>query len=67
MTCHQNCVASRELGGTEAESTCSETQLSLESQSLVHLLFFQYGDYDPSVHKRGFLAQEELLPKRVRR
>lgn len=27
---------------------------------------FQYGDYDPNVHKRGFLAQEELLPKRVR-
>lgn len=27
----------------------------------------QYGDYDPNVHKRGFLAQEELLPKRVRR
>ncbi|XP_048640835.1 merlin [Marmota marmota marmota] len=26
----------------------------------------KYGDYDPSVHKRGFLAQEELLPKRVR-
>ena len=26
----------------------------------------QYGDYDPTVHKRGFLAQEELLPKRVR-
>uniref|UniRef100_A0A7M4EG84 NF2, moesin-ezrin-radixin like (MERLIN) tumor suppressor n=1 Tax=Crocodylus porosus TaxID=8502 RepID=A0A7M4EG84_CROPO len=25
----------------------------------------EYGDYDPSVHKRGFLAQEELLPKRV--
>ncbi|XP_012499615.1 PREDICTED: merlin isoform X3 [Propithecus coquereli] len=25
----------------------------------------KYGDYDPSVHKRGFLAQEELLPKRV--
>ncbi|NWX00817.1 MERL protein, partial [Caloenas nicobarica] len=24
-----------------------------------------YGDYDPNVHKRGFLAQEELLPKRV--
>uniref|UniRef100_A0A670KNX6 Merlin n=1 Tax=Podarcis muralis TaxID=64176 RepID=A0A670KNX6_PODMU len=24
-----------------------------------------YGDYDPTVHKRGFLAQEELLPKRV--
>ncbi|XP_033619420.1 merlin isoform X3 [Fukomys damarensis] len=24
-----------------------------------------YGDYDPSVHKLGFLAQEELLPKRV--
>ncbi|KAL7986732.1 hypothetical protein Chor_013015 [Crotalus horridus] len=28
-------------------------------------LSLQYGDYDPSVHKRGFLAQEELLPKRV--
>uniref|UniRef100_A0A5F9ZHA0 NF2, moesin-ezrin-radixin like (MERLIN) tumor suppressor n=1 Tax=Homo sapiens TaxID=9606 RepID=A0A5F9ZHA0_HUMAN len=25
----------------------------------------KYGDYDPSVHKRGFLAQEELLPKRM--
>lgn len=42
-------------------------QLSLESQSLALPFFsFQYGDYDPSVHKRGFLAQEELLPKRVR-
>jgi len=26
---------------------------------------FQYGDYDPDVHKPGFLAEEELLPKRV--
>ncbi|XP_044304938.1 merlin isoform X4 [Varanus komodoensis] len=25
----------------------------------------KFGDYDASVHKRGFLAQEELLPKRV--
>uniref|UniRef100_H2ZWP2 Merlin n=1 Tax=Latimeria chalumnae TaxID=7897 RepID=H2ZWP2_LATCH len=25
----------------------------------------KYGDYDPSLHKPGFLAQEELLPKRV--
>ncbi|XP_058850320.1 merlin isoform X2 [Acipenser ruthenus] len=25
----------------------------------------KYGDYDPSAHKPGFLAQEELLPKRV--
>ncbi|XP_063769424.1 merlin isoform X2 [Pseudophryne corroboree] len=25
----------------------------------------KYGDYDASVHKRGFLAEEELLPKRV--
>ncbi|XP_071258593.1 NF2, moesin-ezrin-radixin like (MERLIN) tumor suppressor a isoform X2 [Salvelinus alpinus] len=25
----------------------------------------KYGDYDPNVHKLGFLAQEELLPKRV--
>lgn len=27
--------------------------------------FIQYGDYDPDVHKPGFLAEEELLPKRV--
>uniref|UniRef100_A0A8C0GZD8 FERM domain-containing protein n=1 Tax=Chelonoidis abingdonii TaxID=106734 RepID=A0A8C0GZD8_CHEAB len=25
----------------------------------------QYGDYDPNFHEPGFLAQEELLPKRV--
>ncbi|KAG7318182.1 hypothetical protein KOW79_017937 [Hemibagrus wyckioides] len=25
----------------------------------------KYGDYDPNVHEPGFLAQEELLPKRV--
>ncbi|XP_054857858.1 merlin-like [Eublepharis macularius] len=25
----------------------------------------KYGDYDPDFHKPGFLAQEELLPKRV--
>ncbi|XP_075685975.1 merlin isoform X3 [Rhinoderma darwinii] len=30
-----------------------------------HLFFLQYGDYDASVHKRGFLAEDELLPKRV--
>uniref|UniRef100_A0A669DP92 NF2, moesin-ezrin-radixin like (MERLIN) tumor suppressor n=1 Tax=Oreochromis niloticus TaxID=8128 RepID=A0A669DP92_ORENI len=30
-----------------------------------HLFFLQYGDYDPAVHKPGFLAEEELLPKRV--
>ncbi|KAK0143269.1 Merlin [Merluccius polli] len=24
-----------------------------------------YGDYDPKLHKPGFLSQEELLPKRV--
>uniref|UniRef100_A0AAY4BRH9 FERM domain-containing protein n=1 Tax=Denticeps clupeoides TaxID=299321 RepID=A0AAY4BRH9_9TELE len=30
-----------------------------------HLFFLQYGDYDPIIHKPGFLAQEELLPKRV--
>lgn len=29
------------------------------------LCFLQYGDYDPNVHKPGFLAEEELLPKRV--
>ncbi|KAL8198745.1 UNVERIFIED_CONTAM: Merlin [Gekko kuhli] len=32
-----------------------------------HLFFLQYGDYDPDLHKPGFLAQEELLPKRVLR
>ncbi|XP_054466221.1 NF2, moesin-ezrin-radixin like (MERLIN) tumor suppressor a isoform X4 [Anoplopoma fimbria] len=25
----------------------------------------KYGDYDPNVHKPGFLAEEDLLPKRV--
>ncbi|XP_041095977.1 merlin isoform X2 [Polyodon spathula] len=25
----------------------------------------KYGDYDPTAHKPGFLAREELLPKRV--
>uniref|UniRef100_A0A8C6WSY4 Neurofibromin 2a (merlin) n=1 Tax=Neogobius melanostomus TaxID=47308 RepID=A0A8C6WSY4_9GOBI len=25
----------------------------------------KYGDYDPGIHKPGFLAEEELLPKRV--
>ncbi|KAL0979055.1 hypothetical protein UPYG_G00179890 [Umbra pygmaea] len=25
----------------------------------------KYGDYDPNFHRPGFLAQEELLPKRV--
>lgn len=29
------------------------------------LSFPQYGDYDPNFHKPGFLAQDELLPKRV--
>ncbi|XP_077168919.1 merlin-like isoform X1 [Paroedura picta] len=27
----------------------------------------KYGDYDPDLHKPGFLTQEELLPKRVLR
>uniref|UniRef100_A0A7N8WSV7 NF2, moesin-ezrin-radixin like (MERLIN) tumor suppressor b n=1 Tax=Mastacembelus armatus TaxID=205130 RepID=A0A7N8WSV7_9TELE len=33
-----------------------------------HMAFsmvFLYGDYDPNFHKPGFLAQDELLPKRV--
>lgn len=29
------------------------------------MLCLQYGDYDPGVHTPGFLAREELLPKRV--
>lgn len=33
---------------------------------LLNITFFlQYGDYDPNFHKPGFLAQDELLPKRV--
>uniref|UniRef100_A0A671XPG9 NF2, moesin-ezrin-radixin like (MERLIN) tumor suppressor n=1 Tax=Sparus aurata TaxID=8175 RepID=A0A671XPG9_SPAAU len=31
----------------------------------VSFVHHTYGDYDPNVHKPGFLAEEELLPKRV--
>lgn len=33
---------------------------------LISFLFLgQYGDYDPNFHEPGFLAHDELLPKRV--
>lgn len=31
----------------------------------IAIFLMQYGDYDPNFHKPGFLAQDELLPKRV--
>lgn len=34
-------------------------------QTFFLLFLQQYGDYDPNFHKPGFLAQDELLPKRV--
>ena len=30
-----------------------------------HFFCFQYGDYDDNIHKKGFLINEQLLPKRV--
>lgn len=49
--------------------TCNVTccDQSIDS-GLISLLLSQtqYGDYDPNFHKPGFLAQDELLPKRVR-
>ena len=39
--------------------------LPLLTLTSTFLSFPQYGDYDPNFHKPGFLAQDELLPKRV--
>lgn len=67
-SCHQNWIAPWNWkGGTNWVEPCSEITIVFRISVTRSLSFsFQYGDYDPSVHKRGFLAQEELLPKRVR-
>uniref|UniRef100_UPI003AAEA19B NF2, moesin-ezrin-radixin like (MERLIN) tumor suppressor a isoform X1 n=1 Tax=Centroberyx gerrardi TaxID=166262 RepID=UPI003AAEA19B len=46
----------------EEEIHCPPEASVLLASYAVHA---KYGDYDPNVHKPGFLAQEELLPKRV--
>uniref|UniRef100_A0A674MFJ4 Merlin n=1 Tax=Takifugu rubripes TaxID=31033 RepID=A0A674MFJ4_TAKRU len=46
----------------EEEVHCPPEASVLLASYAVHA---KYGDYDSSVHKPGFLAQEELLPKRV--
>ncbi|KAA0716850.1 Merlin Moesin-ezrin-radixin-like protein [Triplophysa tibetana] len=46
----------------EEEIYCPPEASVLLASYAVHA---KYGDYNPSVHKPGFLSQEELLPKRV--
>ncbi|XP_061750098.1 gelsolin-like isoform X2 [Nerophis ophidion] len=46
----------------EEEIQCPPEASVLLASYAVHA---KYGDYNPNVHKLGFLAQEELLPKRV--
>uniref|UniRef100_A0A671XMK9 NF2, moesin-ezrin-radixin like (MERLIN) tumor suppressor n=1 Tax=Sparus aurata TaxID=8175 RepID=A0A671XMK9_SPAAU len=46
----------------EEEIHCPPEASVLLASYAVHA---KYGDYDPNVHKPGFLAEEELLPKRV--
>ncbi|KAM6965666.1 merlin isoform 2-T2 [Aplochiton taeniatus] len=46
----------------EEEVYCPPEASVLLASYAVHA---KYGDYDPNIHKPGFLAQEELLPKRV--
>uniref|UniRef100_A0A8D0AQT0 NF2, moesin-ezrin-radixin like (MERLIN) tumor suppressor n=1 Tax=Sander lucioperca TaxID=283035 RepID=A0A8D0AQT0_SANLU len=46
----------------EEEIHCPPEASVLLASYAVHA---KYEDYDPSVHKPGFLAKEELLPKRV--
>uniref|UniRef100_A0A3B4A688 FERM domain-containing protein n=1 Tax=Periophthalmus magnuspinnatus TaxID=409849 RepID=A0A3B4A688_9GOBI len=46
----------------EEEIHCPPEASVLLASYAVHA---KYGDYDPSIHKPGFLAEEELLPKRV--
>ncbi|XP_071391452.1 NF2, moesin-ezrin-radixin like (MERLIN) tumor suppressor a isoform X5 [Centroberyx affinis] len=46
----------------EEEIHCPPEASVLLASYAVHA---KYGDYDSNVHKPGFLAQEELLPKRV--
>ncbi|XP_070760710.1 NF2, moesin-ezrin-radixin like (MERLIN) tumor suppressor a isoform X7 [Enoplosus armatus] len=46
----------------EEEIHCPPEASVLLASYAVHA---KYGDYDPNIHKPGFLAEEELLPKRV--
>uniref|UniRef100_A0A8C4F3S0 NF2, moesin-ezrin-radixin like (MERLIN) tumor suppressor a n=1 Tax=Dicentrarchus labrax TaxID=13489 RepID=A0A8C4F3S0_DICLA len=46
----------------EEEIHCPPEASVLLASYAVHA---KYGDYDPSVHNPGFLAEEDLLPKRV--
>ncbi|XP_047237813.1 NF2, moesin-ezrin-radixin like (MERLIN) tumor suppressor a isoform X2 [Girardinichthys multiradiatus] len=46
----------------EEEIHCPPEASVLLASYAVHA---KYGEYDPEVHKPGFLAEEELLPKRV--
>lgn len=46
----------------EEEIHCPPEASVLLASYAVHA---KYGEYDPNVHKPGFLAEEELLPKRV--
>ncbi|XP_019741349.1 merlin isoform X2 [Hippocampus comes] len=46
----------------EEEIHCPPEASVLLASYAVHA---KYGDYNPNVHKPGFLSQEELLPKRV--
>uniref|UniRef100_A0A8C5GP26 FERM domain-containing protein n=1 Tax=Gouania willdenowi TaxID=441366 RepID=A0A8C5GP26_GOUWI len=46
----------------EEEIHCPPEASVLLASYAVHA---EYGDYDPNVHKPGFLAEQELLPKRV--
>uniref|UniRef100_A0A3B3V4A1 NF2, moesin-ezrin-radixin like (MERLIN) tumor suppressor n=1 Tax=Poecilia latipinna TaxID=48699 RepID=A0A3B3V4A1_9TELE len=46
----------------EEEIHCPPEASVLLASYAVHA---KYGDYDPEVHKPGFLAEEELLPNRV--
>ncbi|KAJ3603899.1 hypothetical protein NHX12_028640 [Muraenolepis orangiensis] len=46
----------------EEEIHCPPEASVLLASYAVHA---KYGDYDPKLHKPGFLSQEELLPKRV--
>lgn len=47
---------------------CKQEVLQHSASNKLKFLFFflgQYGDYDPNFHEPGFLAHDELLPKRV--
>ncbi|KAF7205586.1 transcript variant X2 [Nothobranchius furzeri] len=55
-----NCEVKKKI--LEEEIHCPPEASVLLASYAVHA---KYGDYDPNVHEPGFLAEEELLPKRV--